>query len=54
MLGRKTLLSVISLIFLRFIQGIILILAINHFLPIEFGYMKVAQSLLAFFIFLSD
>ena len=54
MLGRKTLLSVISLIFLRFIQGIILILAVNVFLPIEFGYMKVAQSLLAFFIFLSD
>ena len=54
MLGRKTLLSVISLIFLRFLQGIILILAVNQFLPIEFGYMKVAQSLLAFFIFFSD
>ena len=54
MLGRKTLLSVISLIFLRLIQGIILILAVNRFLPTDFGYVSVAQSLLAFFLFLSD
>jgi len=54
MLGRKTLLSVISLIFIRLIQGIILIIAVNRFLPIEFGYVIVAQSLLAFFLFFSD
>jgi len=54
MLGRKTLLSVISLLFIRLIQGIILIFAVNRFLPIEFGYVIVAQSLLAFFLFFSD
>ena len=54
MLGRKTFLSVISLLFIRLIQGIILIFAVNRFLPIEFGYVIVAQSLLAFFLFFSD
>jgi len=54
MLGRKTFLSVISLLFIRLIQGIILIFAVNRFLPIEFGYVTVAQSLLAFFLFFSD
>ena len=54
MLGRKTLLSVISLIFIRLIQGLILVIAVNRFLPIEFGYVIVAQSLLAFFLFFSD
>lgn len=54
MLGRKTLLSVISLLFIRLAQGIILLLAVNRFLPIEFGYVIVAQSLLAFFLFFSD
>ncbi len=54
MLGRKTFLSVISLLFMRLIQGIILIFAVNRFLPIEFGYVTVAQSLLAFFLFFSD
>jgi len=54
MLGRKTFLSVISLLFIYLIQGIILILAVNRFLPIEFGYVIVAQSLLAFFLFFSD
>lgn len=54
MLGRKTLLSIISLIFIRLTQGIILLFAVNRFLPIKFGYVKVAQSLLAFFLFFSD
>ena len=54
MLGRKTFLSVISLLFIRLIQGIILIFAVNRFLTIEFGYVTVAQSLLAFFLFFSD
>jgi len=54
MLGRKTFLSVISLLIIRLIQGIILIFAVNRFLPIEFGYVIVAQSLLAFFLFFSD
>ena len=54
MLGRKTFLSVISLLFIRVIQGLILIIAVNRFLPIEFGYVIVAQSLLAFFLFFSD
>jgi len=54
MLGRKTFLSVISLLFIRLVQGIILIVAVNQFNPIEFGYVTVAQSLLAFFLFFSD
>ena len=54
MLGRKTFLSVISLLFIRLVQGIILIIAVNQFLTIEFGYVTVAQSLLAFFLFFSD
>jgi len=54
MLGRKTFLSVISLLFIRLVQGIILIVAVNKFNPIEFGYVTVAQSLLAFFLFFSD
>ena len=54
MLGRKTFLSVISLLFIRFIQGIILIFAVNRFLPIEFGYLNAATSLFAFFLFLTD
>ncbi len=54
MLGRKTLLSIVSLLIIRLIQGIILVLAVNRFLPINFGYVVVAQSLLAFFLFFSD
>lgn len=54
MLGRKTFLSVLSLLFIRLIQGIILIIAVNRFFPIEFGYFTVAQSLLAFLLFFSD
>ena len=54
MLGRKTFLSLISLIFIRLLQGIILLFAVNRFLPIEFGYVNVAISLLGFFLFLSD
>ena len=51
MLGRKTLLSLISLLFIRLTQGILLLIAVNRFLPIAFGYLTVAQSLLAFLIF---
>ncbi|MHA2287927.1 MAG: lipopolysaccharide biosynthesis protein [Promethearchaeota archaeon] len=55
MLGRKTFLSVISLIFIRLIQGIILIIAVNRFTdPTVFGYVRGAHSLLAFFLFFSD
>jgi O-antigen/teichoic acid export membrane protein len=54
MLGRKTFLSVFSLLFIRLAQGIILILAANNFQHFEFGYLTVAQSLLAFFLFFSD
>ncbi|KKN50698.1 hypothetical protein LCGC14_0630070 [marine sediment metagenome] len=54
MLGRKTFLSVISLIFIRLIQGIILVIAVNQFLPVVFGYVNIASSLFAFFLFFSD
>ena len=54
MLGRKTFLSLLSLLFIRFAQGIILIIAVKNFLTVEFGYVTAAQSLLAFFLFFSD
>ena len=54
MLGRKTYLSLLSLLFTRLVQGIILLVAVNRFFKINFGFFSVAQSLLAFLLFFSD
>ena len=54
MLGRKTYLSLLSLLFTRLVQGIILLVAVNRFFKINFGFFGVAQSLLAFLLFFSD
>ena len=54
MIGRKSVLSMISLLIIRFFQGIIFLFAVNHFLPIQFGYVSAATSIMAFFTFFTD
>ena len=51
MLGRKTILVVITRIFIALIEAIAFILAVQTFLPEQFGNQKIITSLLGFFTF---
>ena len=54
MFARKSLLTLISSLIYYFLYGITLLLAVNKFSPENFGYSKVATSLMGFFLFFSD
>jgi O-antigen/teichoic acid export membrane protein len=53
MIGRKSLLSVTSRFFVRVLEGIVYLIAVNQFLPVQFGYRQIATSSMAFFSFIS-
>lgn len=54
MFARKSLLTLISNLIYYFVYGITLLFAVNKFLPSNFGYLKIATSLMGFFLFFSD
>lgn len=54
MFARKTLLTFSSSFIYYLLYGITLLLAVNKFLPADFGYLKVATSLMGFFTLFSD
>ena len=54
MFARKSLLTLISNFIYYIVYGITLLFAVNKFLPSNFGYLKIATSLMGFFLFFSD
>ncbi|WP_457559303.1 lipopolysaccharide biosynthesis protein [Candidatus Harpocratesius sp.] len=53
MIGRKSLFVLISRTTTRLLQSFLFLIAVNYFLPDEFGYQKIAISLMGFFVFFS-
>lgn len=54
MFARKSLLTLITNFIYYLLYGITLVIAVNKFLPANFGYLKIATSLMSFFLFFSD
>ena len=52
MIGRKSILFLVSQLTGQFFSSIIYIIAVNLFLPIDFGYQKIVLSFLGLFNFI--
>ena len=54
MIGRKSILILISFIITRFLQAIVYLVAVNYFLPLDFGYYQIATSIMAIFLLITE
>jgi O-antigen/teichoic acid export membrane protein len=54
MIGRKSLLALLSVFFVRLLKSVVFIIAVNTFSPVKFGFYQVAASTMAIYILISD